>query len=103
MTLEDIAKQPKTKRSVPIGWLSPEEKLKKFGMKGKFRADFNEKEPIPANLFIYVDGKEMSEKIFKAGIPTSTAFIDKNGLICPAKNCYAVTNMLLSVRAAGDN
>ena len=92
----------KRKRTIPTGWLTPEEKLEKFGKKGKFMSSFGPSEPIPSSLFIFVDGTTRCEDIFEVGKPSETFFDDKNMIVCPARNCYAISNMLVSVRAAGD-
>lgn len=90
------------KRTVPTGWLTPEEKLEKFGKKGTFMSSFGPTEPIPSSMFIFVDGTSKCEDIFELGKPSQTFFDDKNLIVCPARNCYAISNMLVSVRAAGD-
>lgn len=106
MKLEDLTPEKvlgnKRKRTVPFNWLSQEEKLKVFGKKGTLKGSYGNGEPLPTSLFIYVDMTAKSEEIFEQARPTKAFFYDDKGLICPAKNCYAIVNMMLSVRSAGD-
>lgn len=94
--------EAKRKQTVPSDWLSQEEKLKKFGKKGTFMSDFGADEPIPSSHFIFVDATTKCKDIFEVGKPTKTFFDDINHIMCPVRNCYAVSNMLVSVRGAGD-
>ena len=102
ITPNELAEAPRL-RSIPIGWLSPEEKLKKFGTKGVFREEYGTTNPLPNSLFILVDATAKSQDLFKVGRPTKTAFIDENAIVCPVVNCYSICNMLLSIRTASDN
>lgn len=97
----DLAKTSR-KSTIPMEWLSQDEKLKKYGKQGTFKETFDKTNPIPNSLFIYVDMTTKCNDIYAAGHPESAFFYDEKGLICPAKNCYAVCNMMVSVRAAGD-
>lgn len=103
-------------KSLPIGWLSPEEKLERFGKKGVFMETFvaNKKagsgssedpydKEIPNNLFVYVDMQTKCDKIFRVAKPDSAVFCDDKEIIAPFKAQYAIASELISVGIKSDN
>lgn len=90
-------------KNVPIGWLTPEEKLAKFGKKGRFTDNFGEENPIPNSLFQYVDMQDRCDKLFSKYRPGRTVFEDTKGVIADFTGHYILANELLSVRVKSDN
>jgi len=100
----ETLKNHKPKRSIPIGWMTPEEKLEKFGKKGTFKNDYDlSTNPLPASEFLYVDMQEKSDALMDIAVPSSPVFIDKNHVISPVTCHYTVVNELVSVRVKSDN
>ena len=91
------------KRSIPIGWLTPEEKLEKYGKKGVFKDTFDENHQVPNNLFVYVDMQTRCDKIFSVARPDSSVFKDELGIVGPFYGQYAVVSELISVGIKSDN
>ena len=91
-------------RSVPIGWMTPEEKLKRFNEIGTYTEKYNDYDkPIPNSLFQFVDMQERCEKIFRIGRPSDTVFMDKTGVVAPFIGQYVVANEMISARILSDN
>lgn len=100
----EVVDKIQVKRSLPIGWMTPEEKLAEFGKKGTFTADFDETDkPLPNNLFQYVDMQERCDKLFENYRPGNTVFQDNKGVIADFVGHYILANELLSVRVKSDN
>ena len=87
----------KEKNSVPNGWLTPEEKLKKFGKKGTYMADYTTQK-LPNDLFFYVDMTDKSDEIISNSCPSYTVFTDENKLITPYRNQYAYALQIMNTR-----
>ena len=85
------------KGSVPIGWMTPEEKLQKFGKKGTYMADYTTRK-LPNNLFFYVDMTNRSEQMIASARPYQTVFTDNDRLICPYVNQYAYASQIFNIR-----
>lgn len=115
LTADNLKKIPLDK-SLPIGWLSPEEKLERFGKKGVFMETFvaNKKsndgsasdpyeKEIPNNLFVYVDMQTQCDKLFRVAKPDSAVFNDEKKIIAPFKAQYAIASELISVGIKSDN
>ena len=114
VTLQQMATLKK-KRAIPMGWLSPEEKLEKYGKKGVYMDTFvatksNDKKlvnytEIPNNLFIHVDMQEVCDKLFSQYRPKETVFNDVNGIVIGdgIKGQYAIAHEMISVSIKTDN
>ena len=92
-------------RALPNGWLTPEEKLQKFGKKGTFMSEFSDTEPdklIPNSLFQYVDMQERCNKLNDIGHPISACFNDTNHIIADFDGCYIQSNAIISLRVLSD-
>lgn len=88
---------------IPISWLTAEEKLKRYGNKGTYMETFGEQNPLPNNLFQLVDMQERCDKIFTAGRPKNSVFLDKNHIVADFDACYSCTSELISIRVKSDN
>ena len=82
-TMKELGKKPRN--TVPIEWLSPEEKLEKFGKKGVYMADYTTQK-LPNNLFFYVDMTDKCESIMANYAPSDIIFIDENKIITPLQD-----------------
>ena len=91
------------KKSLPAGWLTPEEKLMKFGKKGTFMETFDDGTEIPNSLFQLVDMQSKCDKLFKIARPTETVFEDKEGIIADFVGQYILATELMSLRVKSDN
>lgn len=100
---EDELKKFNVKKAIPTDWLTPQEKLEKFGKKGTYKSTFSESDPIPNDKFIYCDMTTKSEKLFGLSRPTEAVFNDKKGIISGIPANYAISTSLISVRIKSDN
>jgi hypothetical protein len=106
------------KTTLPMGWLTPEEKLEKYGKKGLFMDTFTsnqwkagdgtEQKPFdtcPNNLFIHVDMQEVCSRLFSQCRPQGSVFDDKNGIVIGdgIRGQYAIANEMISVSIKSDN
>lgn len=113
---EHLAKARKF-RTVPMGWLTPEEKLEKYGKKGVYMDTFVANktgtndistynyDAIPNNLFIHVDMQEVCEKLFSIARPQFSVFNDEQGIVIGGgiKGQYAIAHEMISVSIKADN
>ena len=102
---ESQMKAATNSRALPNGWLTPEEKLQKFGKKGTFMSEFSDTEPdklIPNSLFQYVDMQERCNKLNDIGYPYDAVFFDKNHIIADFDGQYIQSNAIISLRVLSD-
>lgn len=99
----EMVEKSKAGKPLPIGWLTPEEKLERFGKKGAFMETFKTAGEVPNNLFVYVDMQTKCDKIFKVAKPDNAVFVDTNKIIGPMIAQYAVASELISVGIKSDN
>ena len=90
-------------RTLPMGWLTPEEKLEKFGKKGTYMETFDTNNPLPNNLFQFVDMQTRSEKLFTISRPKDAIFDDVKGVVAPFRGQYVVANEMISIKIKSDN
>lgn len=100
----------KTNKTLPIGWLTPEEKLQRFGKKGTFMDTFSSNKEgdgdvdvLSNDLFVHTDMQEVCSKVFAVGRPKSSVFDDKKGIIAGYHCQFAIAHQLISVSVQSDN
>lgn len=100
LTRADVENQV-IKNSIPISWLTPVEKLEKYGKKGQFKGTYNIGQ-FPKSLYLYVDMQETSERITNISKMTSPVFTDENGIISPCKNQYTMVAEISEAKVFSD-
>lgn len=89
------------KQTVPLGWLSPEERLHKmveFENAKKGLGNRSETEKLPNDLFYYVDMTAKCNQVMASTKPEDMVFEDDKGLITPFKNQYAYSLQIINTR-----
>ena len=118
-TLEELKPNDLTnanvKKTLPVGWLTPEEKLRRYGKKGIFMDTFvaNRKsgdgsqespyDQVPNDLFVHIDMQGVCDKLFSIARPSKSVFVDENKIVAPFRAQYAIGNELISVSIKSDN
>ena len=114
VTAENLRSAQK-KRSLPMNWMSPEEKLEKYGKKGVYMDTYvankntvkgsSKYDEIPNNLFLHVDMQDVCSRIFSIARPNNTVFDDVNGIIIGngIRGQYAIASEMISVSIKSDN
>lgn len=92
------------KRSVPLGWLSTEEKLEKYGKKG-YVSDVYSPNPktastevtLPNDLYLFVDMQTVCDKVLQIARPKGFVFEDTKGIIGGFRAQYAFAQKMASI------
>lgn len=100
-SIEEIEElRERSKNTVPTGWLTKEEKLKKMMQKKEDNgAGLTEK--LPNDLFYYTDMTGKSEQVASSSSPSDIVFVDKKRLITPFENHYAFALQISNTRVYG--
>ena len=91
------------KRTIPIGWLSTEEKLEKYGQKGyvydKYAANPKTAGEIvlPNDLYLFVDMQTVCDKALQVAKPSGFVFDDVKCVIGGFRAQYAFAQKMASI------
>lgn len=94
LTRETVSKTA-SRREKPIGWLSRNELINKYGKIG-VKADYSDSNRIPGDMYVHIDMTAKSKEIFSKAYMNTDVFCDNGGVILPYTGQYTVAYMLMS-------